>query len=64
VADHNIDLDHHMLLNNTSILAKKSRCRIQLITEVIEIKQYPTNMNREYGLSLSIFWKSLVYSLK
>jgi hypothetical protein len=62
VEQHSIDLGHHILLNNTSIQARKSRCRKKLMTEATEVKYHPTNMSREYNFSLSILWKSLVYS--
>jgi hypothetical protein len=43
-----IDLGHCIPLNNTSILAKKSRSRDW---EVVEIEFHPNNMNMEDGLS-------------
>jgi hypothetical protein len=57
--EHSIDLSHCILLNNTSILDKKSRCRDRLIVEGMGIDLHPENMNRKDGLSLSGSWRPL-----
>jgi hypothetical protein len=59
---HSIELVRHILLNNTRILAGKSRCRRKLVTEATEVKHHPTSMSREYDFPQSIMWKSLVCS--
>jgi hypothetical protein len=53
-----------MLINDTSILAKKFRCMDRISREVIEIKPHPNSMNREDGFSLSKSWKPLIHALK
>jgi len=40
VVEHNVGTGHHILLNNTSILARMSRCMYQLVREAIEMKPY------------------------
>jgi hypothetical protein len=57
VAEHSINLGHHIQLHNTSILAKKSRCMDRIIREAIRIELHPNNINREDGFSLSKSWK-------
>jgi len=42
--EHNIDIDHFILLNNTSILARKLRHTEQLIQEAREMELHP-NLN-------------------
>jgi hypothetical protein len=59
VAEHSINLDHQ----NTSILAKKSRCMDRIIRKAIEIELHP-NINREDGFSLSRSWKPLIRDLR
>jgi len=60
MAEHTINLGHHILLNDTSILAKKPRCMECLIREAREIEVHPDNMNREEGFTLSKSWKPLI----
>jgi hypothetical protein len=52
------------MLQNTSILAKRPRCREWIIKEAREIELHPMNMNREDSFSLSTSWKPLVETLK
>jgi hypothetical protein len=61
VAEHSIGLDHCILLNNTSILAKESRHRDRLIKEAMEIKLHASNMKTEERSSLGQSWKPLVH---
>jgi hypothetical protein len=42
MAEDSNDLGHYILLNNTSILAKKSTCKDQLVREEIQIEPHPT----------------------
>jgi predicted GIY-YIG superfamily endonuclease len=49
----NTDLSHQIMLDNNSILARKSRHMDQLIREATEFKLHP-NMSQENGFSLSI----------
>jgi hypothetical protein len=53
-----------ILLNDTDILAKKSRCMVRIIRKTIEIKLYYNNINREDEFSLSWSWKQLIHILK
>jgi len=39
--EHNIDIDHFILLNNTNILARKLRYTQQLIQETREMELHP-----------------------
>jgi hypothetical protein len=45
VAENSINLGHRIQLQNTSILAKKSRWMDWVIREAIEIELHPDNMN-------------------
>jgi hypothetical protein len=57
-------LGHCILLNNTSILAKKSRCMDKIIRRDIKIELHPNNTNREKGFSLNTSRKPLIHILK
>jgi hypothetical protein len=64
MAEHSIHWDHHIQLQNTSILAKKSRYMGQIIREATEIECHPNNINREDGFSLSKSWNPIIHTLK
>jgi hypothetical protein len=49
MVDYDIDLDHDILMNSTSILAEKSRRSDRVIREPIGIKLHGRNLNREQG---------------
>jgi len=65
VVEHNIDLGHCILLNNTNMLDRKSKCQNQLVQEATDIKLYPNNLNQK-GFSLLSMQtgKSLIHSLE
>jgi hypothetical protein len=64
--EHNTDLGHCILLNNTSILNRKSKCMDQFIWEVTKIKLHPNNLNQEDGFFLlpKQTGKPLIHSLE
>jgi hypothetical protein len=64
MAEHSINLGHHIQLHHTAILSTEPRYLDHIIREVIEIKHHPNNMNRENGFCLSKSWKPLISSLK
>jgi hypothetical protein len=64
VAEHSINLGHHIQLQDTTILSTKSRSMDQMIRETTEIELHPNNMNRDDGLHLSWSWKPFIHSLK
>jgi hypothetical protein len=51
VVKHNVGSGHQILLNNTSILARISRCTFQLIREAIEMKLHANNILQKTVLS-------------
>jgi hypothetical protein len=52
MAEHNINLGHHIQLHHTTILSAKHRYMNHVIGEAIEIEHHPNNMNREDGFCL------------
>jgi hypothetical protein len=64
MAEHSTGLGHHILLNNISILAKKSRHKGQFMGKVTKIKLNPNNISRGDRFSLSRSWRPLIHSLK
>jgi lambda repressor-like predicted transcriptional regulator len=58
---HNTDVDNFILLNNTSILARKLSHTEQLIQEAIEMELHP-NLNWEGRFNLNRLWKPLIRS--
>lgn len=59
VAKHNINVGSRLRLN-TSILAKKSRCRDRFKRKMIEVCLDPNNVNREDGFCVRMSGKPLI----
>jgi hypothetical protein len=64
VAEHSIDLGHHIQFHNNSVLATKTQYMNCIVREAIEIELHRNNMNREVGFCLNKSWKPLICSLK
>jgi hypothetical protein len=61
--EHSTVVGHHFLLNNTGILAKKSR-NMDFTKELTEIKLHSSNRNHKERFSLSRLKKSLTLPMK
>jgi hypothetical protein len=63
VAEHSVDLGHHIQFHNNSVLTTKIQYMDRIVREAIEIGLHPNSIARALGC-LSKSWKPLICSFK